>query len=188
MEFSYTEQEDESRTECHSSTFLHPENKENDNINSYNIGLRWFLKLPDKIFYDWLRIRLNLPVLKESNEVEVESEREYWGESYTIDQLFREISSTIETVTVEGKKIRVRKYYNQALKIFRFTNITKSNLDFIINLSDLSARLIAELKVLDKVRADYVLKQAVGGIFENIDSNRYHSTGFVKKLSVRLDR
>jgi hypothetical protein len=190
LEFSSTKQEDTSRAdlECHSFTSPHSDHKDNDDIVSHIISLKEFLELPDKLFYCWLKIRLELPVLKESNQVVVEPGREYWRESYTIDQLFREISSTIEIVTVEGKKIGVRKYYNRALKIFRFINITKSNLDFIINFSDLSPRLIAELKVLDKMSADYVLKQAVGGIFENIDSKRYHSLGFAKKLVVRLDR
>ena len=153
-------------------------NKDNDDIadnNDYNKFKKLFLELPDKIFYDLLKIRLKLPVFKERDEVEVEPDREYWPESYTIDQLFNEISRTVEIITFNGKKITVRRYYNRALKIFKFISFAKSDLEFVINISDLSPRVIAELKVLDKISADYVLKQAVFGIFQNINSERYHS-------------
>ncbi len=147
-----------------------------------------FLGIPDKLFYELLRKRLRLPVLKESVNADIDEEREYLLESYTTDQLFKEISKAGEVVTSNGKEIRVREYYNRALKIFKFIDIAKSDLEFVINISDLSPRLIAELKTLDKISADYVLKLAVGGIFENINSKRYHSLGFAKRLKVRLDR
>lgn len=147
-----------------------------------------FLKIPDELFYTLLRIRLKLPVLEESKQVCVEYEREYYVNSFTIDQLFKEISSTVEIVAIGGKEIKVRKYYNRALKILKFVNLTKQDLEFVINISDLSPRIIAELKTLDKIDGDYVLKQAVGGIFENINSKRYHNLGFAKRLGVRLDR
>ena len=147
-----------------------------------------FLNIPDKLLYDLLRIRLKVPELPESAHISIDEEREIWLESYTTDQLFKEISRTIEIVTSDGKVIHVRKYYNRALKIFKFIDIAKSDLEFVINISDLSPRLIAELKTLDKISADYVLKLAVGGIFENINSKRYHSLGFAKRLKVRLDR
>ena len=147
-----------------------------------------FLIIPDTLFYDLLRIRLKLPELPERAHINVDEKREIWLESYTTDQLFKEISRTIEIVTSNGKEIHVRKYYNRALKIFKFIDIAKSDLEFVINISDLSPRLIAELKTLDKISADYVLKLAVGGIFENINSKRYHSLGFAKRLKVRLDR
>jgi hypothetical protein len=166
-------------------------NKDNNDIadnNDYNKFKKLFLELPDKIFYDLLRIRLKLPVLKESNQVAVEPEREYWVENFTIDRLFNEISRTVEIIAFNGKRITVRKYYNRALKIFKFISFAKSDLEFVINISDLSPRIIGELKVLDKVSVDYVLKQAVGGIFQNINSERYYSLGFAKRLAVRLDR
>lgn len=147
-----------------------------------------FLKLPEKRFHDLLRIRLNGSVLEENVQEVIEDDREYWLPSYSIDQLFSEISRTVTTITANGKQIRVRKYYNRALKIFKFISVTNSDLEYIIDISDLSPRLIAELKTLDKMTADYVLKLAVGGIFENINSQKYHKLGFAKRLKVRLDR
>lgn len=147
-----------------------------------------FLFIPDKLFYDLLRIRLKLPELPESVHITMDDKREIWLESYTTDQLFKEISIAREIITSNGKEIHVRKYYNRALKIFKFINIAKSDLEFVINISDLSPRLIAELKTLDKISVDYVLKLAVGGIFENINSKLYRSLGFEKRLKVRLDR
>ena len=147
-----------------------------------------FLKLPDKQFYDLLRIRLNGPVLEENVQEGIEDDREYWLPSYSVDQLHREISKVVTTITVNGKKIHVNKYYNRALKIFKFVSIARSDLEFIINISDLSPRLIAELKTLDKTTVEYVLKLAVCGIFENISSERYRRLGVAKRLKVRLDR
>jgi hypothetical protein len=160
----------------------------NDN-NIVNLNFKkLFLELSDREFNDLLRIRLKLPVFKERNEVEVEPEREYWLPNYTIEQLFNDMSETVEFVTVKGKSNQVCKYRDRALKIFKLAGNTKSNLDFVINFSDLSLRLIAEPKVLDKMSADHVLKQAVGKIFESIDSNRYCSLGIAKRITVRFDK
>lgn len=175
----------------HSFSSWRSNNKDNvadNNTVNHNVSLKEFLELPDRLFYDWLRIRLNIPVLEESNQVSIEEKREYFTNSFTIDQLFSEISRIVETVTIGGKKIKVRKYYNRALQILKFVNITKQDQEFVINISDLSPRIIAELKTLSKLDADYVLKQAVGGIFENINSKRYHSMGFARRLQVRLDK
>jgi hypothetical protein len=55
----------------------------------------------------------------------------------------------------------------------------------MIDSSDLSARVVAELKVLDDPQL--VLKQAVGRIFENIDPRQYHLS-IAPKLRVRLSK
>jgi hypothetical protein len=52
-------------------------------------------------------------------------------------------------------------------------------------MSDLTTRIIAELRSLDDPQD--VLKQAVGRIFENIDSRQYHLS-IARKLKVRLDK
>jgi hypothetical protein len=172
----------------HSFSSWHSNNEDKDNVADNNtvnhiVSLKEFLELPDKLFYDWLRIRLNIPVLEESNQVSIEEEREYFTNSFTIDQIFSEISRLVEIVTIGGKEIKVRKYYNRALQIVKFVNLTKQDQEFVINISDLSPRIIAELKTLSKLDADYILKQAVGGIFENINSKRYHSMGFAKEIA-----
>lgn len=161
---------------------------DNNTVNCEISFKKQFLELPDKKFNELLRIRFRLPVLKERNEVKVEPEREYWLPSYTIDQLFNEMSETVEIVTVGGKRNHIYKYHDRALKIFELVGNTKSSLEFVIKFSDLSPRLIAELKVMDKMSADYVVKQAVGKIFESINSERYHNLGVSKRLKVRFDR
>jgi hypothetical protein len=174
---------------------LSSSSKDNSNVNddsdtvNRNINFKkQFLELPDIKFNELLRIRFKLPVLKERNEVEVEPKREYWLLSYTIDQLFNEMSETVEIVIVGGKRNHTYKYHDRALKIFELFGITKSNLDFVINFSDLSPRLIAELKVLDKKSADNAIKLAVDKIFESIDSERYRNFDVSKRLKVRFDR
>jgi hypothetical protein len=184
-----SEQQNKSRVDAEDRSFSSCQVDINDHNNTVNASFKkLFLELPDKLFYDLLEIRLKLPVFKERNEVEVEPEREYWLLSYTIEQLFNDMSGTVEIVTVRGKSNQVCKYRDRALKIFKSVGNTKSNLDFVINFSDLSRRLIAELKVLDKMSADYVLKQAVGKIFESIDSKRYCSLEIGKRITVRFDK
>ena len=56
---------------------------------------------------------------------------------------------------------------------------------FAIYLSDLSDKLIKELHQLDDETREYVLKQSVGRIFEDINSNLYHSS-ISKVLKVEL--
>jgi hypothetical protein len=43
---------------------------------------------------------------------------------------------------------------------------------FVVDSSDLSTGVVAELKVLDSPQT--ILKQAVGRIFENVDELQYH--------------
>jgi hypothetical protein len=163
------------------------------NVNNYPNVLRegikeLFLELPEVQFLDLVRTRLKPANSEDSIQESIEDDREYWLPSYLVDRLHGEMSRTKITITASGKQIHIRKYYNRARKIFKFISIAKSDLEFVINISDLSPRLIAELKILDKMNADYVLKLAVGGIFENINSKLYQRLGFAKRLKVRLDR
>jgi hypothetical protein len=106
------------------------------------------------------------------------SECEYWTEDYLIEQLFLKLAGTKKTVVrrneVNGKYIIVTdyKYYNQALALRKWIPIARPVSPFVVNICDLSARIVAELKVLND--AQTVLKQAVGRIFENIDARQYH--------------
>lgn len=68
-----------------------------------------------------------------------------------------------------------RKYYNEAhemLKIGAF----KPAPHFIIYLTDLSRELIIELHRLDARDRLFVLKQAVGRIFEDVNFDIYHNS------------
>ena len=82
--------------------------------------------------------------------------------------------------------LETRKYYNRAyhfLKIGAF----KPAPNFVVNLSDLSktSRLIKELEELDIADRAYVLRQAVGRIFEDVNFELYHDS-ISKVLKVEL--
>jgi hypothetical protein len=68
-----------------------------------------------------------------------------------------------------------RKYYNQAFDLLRI-GAYKPAPFFIINLADLSRGLRSELSSLDKQTRQFVLKQAVGRIFEDINSDLFHNS------------
>jgi hypothetical protein len=137
------------------------------------------LRLPEKEFWEIVSIRLNLPVslsqdqIKESGITEAElSKLEFWTEECLSDELFLQLASTKQTIWHNGKSITVYKYYHQALVLRKWIPIARPAPAFAINMSDLSSRVIAELKTIEHPKD--VLKQAVGRVFENIDSVQYH--------------
>jgi hypothetical protein len=83
--------------------------------------------------------------------------------------------------TVEG-----RNYYDQA---YRMQNIGafRPTPSFIIHLSDLTPKLIKEISELDNQTRGYVLRQAVGRIFEDLNSKLYHDS-ISKVLVVKLEK
>ena len=85
------------------------------------------------------------------------------------------------------KKVTICKYYSQALRLQKWIPIAKPAPEFNINICDLTPRIVVELKTLEKSGYDYVTKQAVGRIFENIDSREFHLS-IAQKLKVRLDK
>jgi hypothetical protein len=102
-----------------------------------------------------------------------------------VEQLFLELACTKLIVSHDGKcGITVHKYYNQALALRNWILFTRPAPEFVVNLSDLSTHVIAELKTLQDPQD--VLKQAVGRIFENIDSVQYHLS-IADQLLVRLE-
>ena len=75
----------------------------------------------------------------------------------------------------ENKVIDARKYYNQAyhyLKIGCLQPVPK----FLVSLSDLSPRIVRELADLDIEDKNYVVKQAVALIFQEINNELYHNS------------
>ena len=58
---------------------------------------------------------------------------------------------------------------------------------FVISLSDLTPKLIKEINELDNQTRGYVLRQAVGRIFEDLDSKLYHDS-ISKVLVVKLEK
>jgi hypothetical protein len=148
------------------------------------------LGLPEKDFWEIVSIRLNLPVslsqdqIKESGITEAElSKREFWTEECLADELFLQLASTKQTISHDGKSITVYKYYHQAHVLRKWISIIEPAPEFVVDLADLNARTISELKTLEDPY--YVLRQSVGRIFENIDFRQYHLS-IARKLKVRL--
>jgi hypothetical protein len=141
------------------------------------------LELPEEQFWDLVDIRLNRPKglrrLPGQEHLEIidandkPSVVERWTEECLIDTLFLELATTKSLVSHNGRcDIIIHKYYNQALALYKWIPIAKPAPKFVVDMCDLSTRLVAELKVLDNPQI--VLKQAVGRIFENVDELQYH--------------
>lgn len=129
------------------------------------------LKIPEEDFWKIVSARLNLQ--SQQNQIDANEHIEYLTEECLIDKLFLQLATTKSVVSHNGRcGIIIHKYYNQALAFRKWIPITRPVPAFVVNISDLSARIVAELKILDDPQI--VLKQAVGRIFENIDARQYH--------------
>jgi hypothetical protein len=109
-----------------------------------------------------------------------------WSISYIIDRLKQHLANVRYTLrNNKGETGEGRKYYDQAC---RMQNIGafKPTPSFIIHLSDLTPKLIKEISELDNESRSFVLCQAVGRIFEDINSELYHNS-ISKVLKVRLE-
>jgi hypothetical protein len=113
--------------------------------------------------------------------------------SYLIDKLkehLAKVRGESNAVTTEQRKQKARalfgdrKYYNQA---FELLNVGACNPvpEYLINLSDLTPELKKELSDLDNNGLNFVLKQVVGWIFEDVNSWLYH-TSISRVLKVGL--
>lgn len=105
-----------------------------------------------------------------------------------IDDLYLSLLCTRETVTDDiGEKITINKYYLQAWKLQRLISAGHPPPYFVIQLSDLNPKLKQALGDLDDETRGFVLCQAIGRIFENINPRLYHLS-IAKRLRWRLDR
>ncbi len=86
--------------------------------------------------------------------------REYWSWNYLVEEIFLRIAALKVLVTHNGKQINIYKYYNQALRLGRWIPIAKPQVEFVINTSDLTVRILAELKALGPEESQQVLKLA----------------------------
>lgn len=168
-------------------------------IVDVNLIIDAILTLPEKEFWDLVDIRLNRPkkvqiaqqqdgqkqaVIIDANDKP--SIVEDWTEECLIDALFLELATRKSLVSHNGRcGIIIHKYYNQALELRKWISIARPVPEFVINLSDLSTRLVAELRCLKDPKD--VLKESIGRIFENIDERQYHQS-IARKLKVRLSK
>jgi hypothetical protein len=139
------------------------------------------LELPEKDFLDLIDIRLNQPkglhIQGEYVEIIDANDKpsivERWAALCLEEQAFLELATTKLIVSHNGTcGITVHKYYNQAFALYKWISIARPAPKFVVDSSDLSTRVLAELKVLNS--PEIVLKQAVRRIFENIDELQYH--------------
>ena len=155
------------------------------------------LELPENDFLDLVDIRLNRPkgfrqltniLGEEYIEIIDANDKpsivERLAESALEDELAFQLKTTKSIVSHKGRcGIVVHKYYDRALALRKWIPIAKPVPKFKINLSELNTRLAAELWCLKDPQ--YVLKEAVGRIFENIDERQYHQS-IARNLKVEL--
>lgn len=103
-------------------------------------------------------------------------ESDDWTIEYFVDRLFLSLAKTRECITNDkGETIRVKKYYRRARDILKLVPIWRPPPIFIINISDLPERIIDEFEAVTDIKTrTYVITQAVGRIFENLDFEYYH--------------
>ena len=148
---------------------LGKEGRHNQIIRNY------ILYLNETDFWNLINKRLGFPTsANEIKRVRDTSDIEYWTIAHLTDELFLQLAKTKEIINYNDKQVRIYKYYNQALRMWKWIPISKPKAKFIINISDLTPRIYCELKSLDKHSAQYVLKESVKRIFENIDFKFYH--------------
>jgi hypothetical protein len=121
----------------------------------------------------------------------IEADCDVWSKEYTVDRLKQHLTKVTHTFLVEGgRAVTSRKYYDQAFH-HRKIGVYKPPLPYIINISDLKSdpRLLNELLELskDEEMLGYVLRQAVGRIFEDVNFELYHNS-ISRVLIVRLEK
>jgi hypothetical protein len=114
------------------------------------------------------------------------SEYSAMTEACLVDCLKQNLATITERITItDTEKIYDnRKYYNQAHTLLKI-GACRPVPHFQVSISDLWPELLKGLSVLDKRDRSFVLKQAVGRIFEDINSKLYHDS-ISRVLEVRL--
>jgi hypothetical protein len=131
----------------------------------------------------------NIVVLEQDNELK-NNQKEYWTIECLIDQLFLNLCSSRQTITNNsGRTITIRKYYAQARELMKWIPIARlpSN-EFVINISDIIPIIKEEIESVanSPKTLQYILTQAVGRIFENLDFEYYHLS-IARNLRVRFE-
>lgn len=116
----------------------------------------------------------------------MQDKEELWTLEALIDELVYALGSGTVELTEAGRTFHARKYYAQARKLTPIIPFANPVPDFVVNLSDLPDKTRTFLaNIGDLYDQKYVLKQAVGQIFENLDFERYHRS-LARKLNVVL--
>lgn len=125
----------------------------------------------------------NKKILEKMSALAILNNNPSWNKLYIVDRL-KQYLATVEINSNDYKdnlgdkrifNLEYRKYYNRAyhfLKIGAFKPVPA----FVVNLSDLTPRLVKELQELDKADRAYVLRQAIGRILEDVNFDLYHNS------------
>jgi hypothetical protein len=119
-------------------------------------------------------------------------DHEIWSIECTIDELELDLSRATEKITPSDgqgtRSLTVRKYYQQAKDLAKWIPIARPVPEFVVNVKDLSPEVIRELepRIDDLPTLGYILKEAVGRIFENLDHTYYHLS-IARNLRVRME-
>jgi hypothetical protein len=123
-------------------------------------------------------------------------DHEVWSIECTIEELEHDLSWVVEKITSalkdddsQGTKLlTVHKYYQQARDLMMWIPIARPVPEFVINAKDLSPKVIEELeaRIDDLPTLTYILKQAVGRIFENLNHAYFHLS-IARNLRVRIE-
>jgi hypothetical protein len=127
---------------------------------------------------------------KEQRVQKEEETKEEWTIEYLVDQLFLNLVKIKGTITdSKGKTMHVRKYYRQAQQLMRWIPLAmQPSNEFVIFDNDLSPRIRKDIEsiISTPTTLHYVLTQAVGRIFENLDFEYYHLS-VARNLRVRIE-
>jgi hypothetical protein len=116
-----------------------------------------------------------------NNKLIFESDRgqkECWTTEYVVDRLFfemLEIKDEAEGWDDYPHNGQKKKYYDRGADAIKMAAGRPSPI-FVINISDLTWRLKLELAGLSRDTLDYVVRQSVERICENVNSKLYHLT------------
>ena len=85
----------------------------------------------------------------------------------------------------QGQTLEVKKYSKQANELIPRIAVAKPTPTFVIYLADLTAKLLQELKDSSTDERKYVVMQAVGRLFENLNPRLYYLS-IARKLKVQF--
>jgi hypothetical protein len=117
-------------------------------------------------------------------------EEDQWTTERLVDELLINLARTTEIITIKenGRSIPVKKYYRQARALMKWIPIGRPSPEFVINIGDLTPKVRKEIESIISYHEtlQYVLIQAVGRIFENLDFEYYHLS-IARKIKVKFE-
>ena len=129
-----------------------------------------FSAIPDKIQKELAVIKFDLD--EYVNEIEKYKKDKPSNQFYYDYDLELDLSENPIPFDIDDRWYYYKAYHFQKLGLF----LRKDVPPFKISLSHLSPEMIYELSQLDKEKRKFVLKQAIGQIFEDINFNLYHDS------------